>query len=66
MKLRERHDDERERGQPPSGASAGGADLDAVGQAAERLLAAGDAAIDRALSKNSDAFLAACRQLGGQ
>jgi hypothetical protein len=35
-------------------------------EAAERFLAAGDDAINRALSANSEDFLAANRQAGGQ
>ena len=44
----------------------GGTDLSAVRQAGERFLAAGDEAISRALSGNSEQFLAANRQQGGQ
>ena len=43
-----------------------GVDLSAVRQAGERFLAAGDEAISRALSGNSEQFLAANRQQGGQ
>jgi hypothetical protein len=48
------------------GAPDGGADLDAARRAGERLLAAGDAAIARALSGDSERFLAANRQQGGE
>ena len=41
-------------------------ELSAVRQAGERFLAAGDEAISRALSGNSEQFLAANRQQGGQ
>jgi hypothetical protein len=40
--------------------------LDRLRSAAERLLVAGDEAIDRALSGDSEAFLRASRQEGGQ
>ena len=40
--------------------------LNAIRQAGEALLAAGDDAIDRALSGNSEDFLTASRQQGGQ
>lgn len=49
---------------PPGGDTAGLAALRSAGQ---EFLAAGDAAIDRALSKgNSEAFLTANKQRGGQ
>ena len=44
----------------------GGQRLGELHRAGEDLLAAGDAAIQRALSKNSEAFLRANRQRGGQ
>lgn len=44
----------------------GGAALRAVRQRADDLLAAGDEAIRRALSSDSEAFLRANRQEGGQ
>lgn len=54
----------------PSGSGAGGADdggnLDRLRDDGERFLAAGDAAIRRALSGDSEAFLRANRQRGGQ
>jgi hypothetical protein len=62
MTLRERHDhsqDTRPAPAPPPGEP----DLRA---AAERLLARGADAIERALSQDSAAFLAANRQEGGQ
>ena len=61
MDLRERHHEERVSASPTGGA--GGQDLRA---SAERLLAQGADAIDRALSQDSTAFLAANRQVGGQ
>ena len=63
MQERERQHIERER---PQTSAVGGADLGAIGNTAAQLLAAGDAAIDRALSGDSDAFLRANRQQGGQ
>lgn len=62
-------DRERERQDPGSGAgseAADGAALRAVRQKADDLLAAGDEAIRRALSSDSEAFLRANRQEGGQ
>ena len=52
--------------QAPAGTPGEGADLAALRQAGDRLLAAGDEAIDRALSGDSERFLAANRQQGGQ
>ncbi|HVO28043.1 MAG TPA: hypothetical protein VMW56_30935 [Candidatus Margulisiibacteriota bacterium] len=64
MRERERQHDEH---QPQAGSVPdGGNDLGAIGAAAARLVAAGDAAIERALSGDSDAFLRANRQQGGQ
>ena len=64
---------ERERIPPPrmpgaDGASAGSGagNLDELRRAGEDLLAAGDEAIRRALSGNSEAFLRANRQQSGQ
>jgi hypothetical protein len=59
---------ERER---PSGSAPGpdegdGAELRDIRQQADALLAAGDEAIRRALSSDSEAFLRANRQEGGQ
>ncbi|MGD0948406.1 MAG: hypothetical protein ABSA52_13340 [Candidatus Binatia bacterium] len=62
MRERERHHDDIRGPQP----SAPAVDSGAVREAAERLLAQGTDAIDRALSGNSAAFLAANRQEGGQ
>jgi hypothetical protein len=59
---------ERQDNTPPSGGSgnaAGG--LDRLREQANRFLAAGDEAIDRALaSSDSEAFLRANRQQGGE
>lgn len=68
MRFRERANDdlhEQEQQNPPSGTPAG-ENLDRLREAAELLLAAGGDAINRALSGNSEAFLAANRQQGGQ
>jgi len=62
MRLWERRHDERERTPRPAGPSGQG-DLREHG---ERLLALGADAIERALSEDSAAFLAANRQEGGQ
>jgi hypothetical protein len=62
MREREQQHDDIRGPQPPLPATNSG-DLRA---AAERLLAQGADAIDRALSGNSAAFLAANRQEGGQ
>jgi hypothetical protein len=65
MKERERHDDDRLR---PGGAGAESPNPE-TGQLrdeAQRLLEAGSAAIHRALSSNSEEFLRATRQRGGQ
>ena len=63
MRLRDRNRDD---GQPATGGAPGENNLDEIGAQAARLLAAGDDAIERALSNNSEAFLAANRQHGGQ
>jgi hypothetical protein len=55
--------------QPPEGndpPATGGQRLGELHRAGFDLLAAGDAAIRRALSKNSETFLRANRQRGGQ
>lgn len=50
----------------PAGAPGDAADLSALRLAGERLLEAGDEAISHALSGDSERFLAANRQQGGQ
>jgi hypothetical protein len=67
MKFRNIFGDESEQ-HPVEGASPApaGADLSAVRQAGDSFLAAGDEAISRALSGDSERFLAANRQQGGQ
>jgi hypothetical protein len=60
----------RDQAEPGSGDSsplpAGGGGLDELRRAGEDLLAAGDEAIRRALSGDSEGFLRANRQEGGQ
>jgi len=63
MRLRERQHDERERPAPVGGAPGPST---SIRDQAEFLLAQGADAIDRALSGDSAAFLAANRQEGGQ
>jgi hypothetical protein len=63
MQQRERQHDDRERQLPVGTADGPAADLH---EQAERLLALGADAIDRALSGDSAAFLAGNRQEGGQ
>ena len=66
--------DERERLHEPHGGSpastgtggAGPGALNQLSRDAQRFLAAGDAAINRSLSGDSEAFLRANRQEGGQ
>ena len=65
MRTRHRRDDEREElGAPGAEPPAGGAA--ALRTEGRGFLAAGDEAIRRALSRNSEEFLAASRQRGGQ
>lgn len=67
MRLRQRRqdDDQNQAGGPLDGSGAG--DLAAMRSAGRDFLAAGDEAINKALSKgSSEAFLAANRQQGGQ
>jgi hypothetical protein len=65
MSERLRHD---ETGPSPSegDAASGGGNLGELRRAGEDLLSAGDEAIRRALSGNSEAFLRANRQEGGE
>jgi hypothetical protein len=63
MKERER---QPQRQQPAPTGSSGADDLDAAREQGARLLAAGDDAIERALSADSRAFLRANRQQGGE
>jgi hypothetical protein len=52
--------------QPSSGSDSEGDSLEQIRQTANEFLAAGDEAIRRALSGDSEAFLRANRQHGGQ
>lgn len=63
MRERER---QHEQGPQPGGGAPASDNLVAIGDAVGRLLSAGDAAIERALSADSEAFLRANRQQGGQ
>jgi hypothetical protein len=63
MRQRERDQDDS---QPVAGGAPGADNLDQLRTAASELLAAGDDAIERALSRNSEAFITANRQHGGE
>jgi hypothetical protein len=63
MSVRERGDDDRER---RGGGASGDGNLTRARAAGRSLLAAGADAIQKALSGNSESFLAATRQQGGQ
>jgi hypothetical protein len=64
MRLHHQNPEDRER--PASEAGEGAANDAALREQGAALLAAADAAISRALSGNSTAFLAQNRQSGGQ
>lgn len=64
MQERERFDEAEPL--PPATGAGGAGDLGELRRAGENLLAAGDEAIRRALSGDSEAFLRANRQEGGQ
>ena len=67
MIQRERNNDrQQEQTQQPAAPVMPSQNLNATREAAERFLAAGDDAINRALSPNSEDFLAANTQEGGQ
>jgi len=68
MRFRERSTDERHRqhAQPAASGDPAGDDINRMREAGEAFLRAGDDAINRALSGNSEAFLAAGRQQGGE
>ncbi len=67
MRFLERFRNEREEeSRNPSGSEGGSGQLSELRQAAEELLAAGAEAINRTLSNDSEAYLAATRQQGGQ
>jgi hypothetical protein len=63
-RTRAREDDPVRTVPPPAGP--GGSGLPRLRQAAQRFLEAGDAALERALSRDSEAFLRANVQQGGQ
>ena len=65
MRLRERTGDDLERNEEP-GDGSGDANLASMRLAGQNLLAAGADAINKALSGNSETFLRATRQQGGQ
>jgi hypothetical protein len=67
MRFKDRSRDDLEREQPPAPAGPGpGGNLAQLRLAGEALLAAGADAITRALSTDSEKFLAANTQQGGQ
>jgi hypothetical protein len=67
MRLRERTDEDRLRtGENPSDDGTGDTNLSQMRLAGQSLLAAGADAIRKALSGDSESFLAATRQQGGQ
>lgn len=68
MRLRERRreDDAGPGGEPSADGAPDGGGLQALRREGEEFLAAGDEAINRALSGDSQAFLTASRQQGGQ
>lgn len=70
MRFRERDEEERARAPRLNGPGgpddAGGEDLERLRAVGEDFLAAGDEAIRRALSGDSERFLRANRQRGGQ
>ncbi|MEK6289235.1 MAG: hypothetical protein AABO57_26280 [Acidobacteriota bacterium] len=67
MTMRERLEDDRPPDErDPAGDASGDANLRRMRLAGESLLAAGADAIQRALSGNSESFLKATRQQGGQ
>ena len=61
-----RRDDEERTGGGPGGGGADGGGLEGVRNQADRLLQAGDDAIQRALSGNSEEFLRMSRQESGE
>ena len=67
MEAVERHREPREWTPGPGpGNDVGGDGCDAAREAGERFLRAGDRALDRALSNDSEAFLRSSMQEGGQ
>ena len=68
MKLHETHDKRGEIHEMslPDSTAGSSEGLESLRESGERLLAIGDDAISRALSGNSEAFLLAARQSGGE
>lgn len=68
MRLRDRHvfDEDPARNRSERSDAGGSGDGDELREAGEAFLAAADEAINRALSGNSEEFLAQNRQMGGQ
>jgi hypothetical protein len=66
MRQRQRDDQDSVRQTPPAAPDARSHETAAAQGAAERFLVAADEAIDRALSGDSEAFLAASRQTSAQ
>ncbi len=66
MEWRQRNREARRHEADHSNQAFAGGDLERIRQAGAELLAAADEAIDRALSGDSEAFLAANRQQGGE
>ena len=67
MEMRERHHDPHlQQRMDPGGSNPPPADLSAVRERGRRLVAAGRVAVSRFLSSDSEAFLAANQQEGGQ
>ncbi len=63
MEIKQRQD---QRMHPHAAAEPSGDNLDALNAAANRMLDAADSALERVLSGNSEDFLRANRQRGGQ
>lgn len=66
MEPSERHNEQQRRMPDQNGVDAGSGNLDALRNAGNSFLRAGDEAIRRALSGDSEAFLRANRQRGGE
>ncbi len=66
MDMQQRRYDQTPLGFGSADPAAGGAALEQARDQGQRLLDAADAAINRALSGNAEAFLVASRQEGGQ
>jgi hypothetical protein len=66
MRLRERENETSDSGTPGNAVTQPGGDLARLRETVGDLLDAGDAAIERALSGDSESFLRASRQRGGE